>query len=78
MEIYMEQQWIISKSKTTRSGRNIWKTVTENMQPNQIKFKQKTPSENKNYPRVKNTTNIQFTQNGMQLLRKGLKYHLHY
>jgi dihydroorotate dehydrogenase len=37
-----------------------------------------TPAENRNYPRVINTTNVQFTQNEMQLLRKGLKYNLHY
>jgi hypothetical protein len=34
--------------------------------------------ENKNYPRVKNTTDTQFTQSKMQLLKKGLKYNLHY
>jgi dihydroorotate dehydrogenase len=37
-----------------------------------------TPAENRNYPRVINTTEVQFTQNEMQLLRKGLKYNLHY
>jgi hypothetical protein len=34
--------------------------------------------ENKNYPRVINTTDTQFTQEEIQLLSKGLKYNLHY
>jgi hypothetical protein len=29
-----------------------------------------TPAENRNYPRVIKTTDVQFTQNEMQLLRK--------
>jgi hypothetical protein len=33
---------------------------------------------NENYARVKNTTDTQFTQSEMQLLKKGLKYNLHY
>jgi hypothetical protein len=37
-----------------------------------------TPAENRNYPRVINTTDIHITQNEIQLLRKGLKYNLQY
>jgi hypothetical protein len=33
---------------------------------------------NTNYDRVKNCTNIQFIQNEMQLLNKGLQYNLHH
>jgi hypothetical protein len=33
---------------------------------------------NKNYPRVKNITDTQFTQSEMQLLKRRLKYNLHY
>jgi hypothetical protein len=60
--------------------------LKQNMKNNSRKYsiyphyrrKQKTRAENRYYPRVINTTNIQFTQNEMQLLRKGLKYKLHY
>jgi hypothetical protein len=37
-----------------------------------------TPTGNKNYPRVKNITDTQFTQSEMQLLKKRLKNNLHY
>jgi hypothetical protein len=35
-------------------------------------------NKNKNYTRVKNKTNIQFTHEEIQILNKGLKYNLHY
>jgi hypothetical protein len=35
-------------------------------------------NKNTNYPRVINTTNMQFTQEEVQKLSKSLKYNLHY
>jgi hypothetical protein len=34
--------------------------------------------ENKNFPRVINTTDTKFIQEEIQLLSKGMKYNLHY
>jgi hypothetical protein len=48
--------------------RNLIKTQTQT----------NTPTTNKNYPRVISTTEVQFTQNEMQLLGKGLQYNLYY
>jgi hypothetical protein len=45
---------------------------------NMIKTQNIDIGNNTNYDRVKNYTNIQFTQNEMQLLNKGLQYNLHH
>jgi hypothetical protein len=55
------------------------KTTRENAQFIQITNTNKKHSSRKmNYPRVIYTTDIHFAQNEMQLLRKRLKYNLHY
>jgi hypothetical protein len=46
---------------------NLTKSQTENI-----------TNKNNHYPRVINTTDINFTQDEIQLLIKGLKYYLHY
>jgi hypothetical protein len=45
---------------------------------NLTKFQTEKSNENNHYPRVINTMDINFTQDEIQLLSKGLKYNLHY
>jgi hypothetical protein len=54
---------------------NLTKAQIENLTKAQI---ENTTKENNKYPRVINTTNINFTQEEIKLLNKGLKYNLHY